>query len=88
MGDAAIVRALFRSAPDTLLIKSNADQTPVELADLISNDPMFVKELRSFMTSERRLPATEAEYKDTALVLNAMVDHSADATWHTKHEAT
>lgn len=88
MGDAAIVRALSRSAPDTLLIKSNADQTPVELADLISNDPMFVKELRSFMTSERRLPATETEYKDAALILNARFDHSAEATWHAKHQAT
>jgi hypothetical protein len=72
MGDTAIVRALFRSAPDTLLLKNNTDQTPEDLAMRISNDPIFVKSLRSQVTSETRVPATDAEYKDAALTLLKM----------------
>jgi Ankyrin repeats (3 copies) len=72
MGDAAIVKELFRSAPDTLSVQSKAGQTPMQLADLISADPAFLKDLRSHMTSEGRLPATEAEYKGAASTLLKM----------------
>lgn len=69
IGDAAIVKVLFRRAPDALSVQSKAGQTPVQLADLISTDPVFLKNLRSHMASERLVPATEAEYKVAALTL-------------------
>lgn len=69
IGDASIVEVLFRNAPETLSIKSNAGQTPLDLAKFISSDPNFLKDLRSYMTSERRFPGTEAEYRHAALTL-------------------